>query len=105
MKNIKYSLAPIVSLLLIVAYYLPWITFYFGDWNIINSRKALGFNIFGVISFAFAWIPLIIFSFLAIRNIKKENIKYKAYINISVSIIFFYLVVFIGIVNGYVLTI
>jgi len=93
----KIYVFPIISLLLSFAYYVPWIG--------IASRASLGPYIVAFLWFLGAWLIGLFYAYKAIENKKLNKVLSKQYLVGFVMFLISYLIVFIGIFNGYMVSV
>lgn len=103
-RIIKQSIIPVLSVIMVLFYFMPWIVYDFGEWSYENSRTALGFNLLGMLYFLTAWVQIPVnIVFIIIR--RKNKSKQKFHIINLIVLILYCTVVFIGMANGKMVTV
>lgn len=95
--KIKYYISGIFSVIALVFYSLPWT---YGA-----THSALGFYIISFLWFLFAWILMLLHLILGIYNLEYKNNNWKHHITAFGVLIISYIILFIAISNGYMVTV
>lgn len=95
--KVLYYIAGVFSVFALGFYSLPWT---YGA-----THTALGFYIIAFFWFMFAWLPLIFHLVLGITEKVRKNKNWKHHIITSGLIVISYILLFIAMSNGYMVTV
>jgi hypothetical protein len=96
MKQARYYIAPVISIIALVAYFSPW----YGD-----PHKCLAFYIFAVLWFFVAWFAIPFNFTCMILCLRKHDKSWKHHLIAATLIIICYIGLFIGIANSFIVTV
>jgi|LGOV01.1.fsa_nt_gb O-antigen/teichoic acid export membrane protein len=103
MKNKKFIIAPMLALIMMLAYYSPWLLTSYRGGSYNESLVYLRIHAISVIFFSLGSIPTIILIISSIvLKIKKSN-KWLSLTIISLSLLAFYIAIWIGMARGYIM--
>ena len=93
----KIFILPAISIIMSIFYYVPWI----GE----TTRGKLGPYILSFLWFLAAWIIMFVYVVIAFKKRKDEKEKSRSYYCGALIFAISYLVIFIGIIKGYMVTV
>jgi len=97
MKNIKYYISGLFSILAVLFYTLPW--------SYAANRTALGFYIFAIFWFLIAWIVMLIQVIVGLVKREKNNPSWKHILYSAALIAISYAGIIILYQNDYIVTV
>jgi hypothetical protein len=94
----KFYIIPAISFIFAFLYFMPWVG---------HSYESLGFYVWAVFWFLVAWIPMVVHLVFAVKNRMKKEEKRPVQNHLVAAgmILFSYLIVGIGISQGYFVTV
>jgi FtsH-binding integral membrane protein len=96
MKYAGYYLAPVLSIIALLAYFSPW----YGD-----AHECLGFYILAFLWFLVAWAAILVHLIFMALCIRKHDKNWRHHLIAVFIVSSSYIGLFIGLVNNYIVTV
>ena len=103
MKNKKFIIAPMLAIIMMLAYYSPWLLTSYNGGPYNELLLYLRIHAISVIFFSLGSIPTIILMISSIILKIKKSEKWLTVTSISLSLLAFYIAIWIGMVHGYIM--